>query len=66
MYKSTSLYKELDAIRKKIDRNEGISYGEIAFLEENKTEVMAWFPDDLTLWQWAGIPENKIKEKDDE
>ena len=43
----------LDAIE-----NESVSYGEIAFLQAHQEEVKTLFPDNLTLWEWAGIEEN--------
>lgn len=46
----------LTEIRESIE-NESISYGEIAFLQEHQQEVKELFPDDLVLWEWAGIPE---------
>ena len=57
--KASFLYKELRHISDLIHSGKGISYGDIAFLNENQTEIKEYFPDDIELWQWAGIDESE-------
>ena len=47
----------LNSIRKSI-ANENVSWGELAWLEDNKDKVLA--SGDIELAQWAGIPEEEF------
>ena len=47
---------ELERIKGEIEK-EGISYGEIAYLQDHQAEIRAL--DDIELAQWAGIPEEE-------
>ena len=57
--KDSTLYKELKRLSKIIDKGGNLSYDDIAFLSNYQTEIKAWFPSDVGLWQWAGIPEEE-------
>lgn len=57
--KASFLFKELRYISDLLHNGEGISYGEIAFLNDNRTAIKELFPDDIELWQWAGIDESE-------
>ena len=61
--KTSFLFKELRHISDLLHKGEGISYEDIAFLQENQTEVKKLFPDDVELWQWAGIDESEWSER---
>lgn len=61
--KQSVLYKELKQIGDLLHKNKEISYGDIAFLGEYQTEIKEWFPDDIELWQWAGITEQEWNER---
>lgn len=56
--RKSNLYDELKSIRKEIEQ-EKVSMGDVAFLTAHQTEIKEYFPDDVVLWQWAGIPENE-------
>ena len=51
--------QELKAIKASIEA-ESVSYGELAFLEAHKTEIIEL--GDQTLAEWAGIPENEFRQ----
>lgn len=51
-----AILKKIREIRKDI-KNECVSYGGIAILQEYAEYVKKYFPDDTLLWQWAGISE---------
>lgn len=64
MQKTSFLYKELRHISDLLHNGEGISYEDIAFLNENRAAIKKLFPDDIELWQWAGIDESEWNERD--
>lgn len=51
--------EQLQAIRHAID-DEHVSYGEIAYLQDHHKEIKEL--GDITLAQWAGIPEEEWQE----
>lgn len=53
-----AILKKIREIRKDI-KNECISYGGIAILQEYAEYVKEYFPDDILLWQWAGLYEEE-------
>lgn len=59
LYKESNVYQDLKQILADIKAGKDISYGDIAFLTDYKTEIKEWFPDEPILWEWAGIPENE-------
>lgn len=59
---NSSLYKELKLIREDLKQGR-ISYGDLAFLENHQAEIKEYFPDDMVLWAWAGIPEEEWNER---
>lgn len=48
----------LERIIKSIENDQSISYGELAFLQNNQKFIKKNYPDNLTLCEWAGIEEN--------
>ena len=54
---SNNTIKELKRLRKRIDNEQGISYGELFFIQEHKKEIFDM--EDIVLAQWAGIPEKE-------
>lgn len=52
----------LKLIRKAIEQ-EKVSMGDVAFLTAHQTEIKEYFPDDVVLWEWAGIPEEEWNER---
>jgi len=60
--KESSLYNELKRLRKIINNEGALSWGDIAFLNSHQTEIKEYFPNELLLWQWAGIDETERKE----
>lgn len=49
-------YKTLMSIKESI-KNENISYGEIAYLQDHKAEIKAI--NDIELAQWSGMTEQE-------
>ena len=54
------VYAELERISKAIENEEGISYGEISFLQNHQEEIKKM--GDIVLAQWADIPEEEWNE----
>ena len=54
---SNSTIRELKRLRKRIDNEQGISYGELFFIQEHKKEIFDM--EDIVLAQWAGISEEE-------
>ena len=54
---SNNIIRELKRLRKRIDNEQGISYGELFFIQEHKKEIFDM--EDIVLAQWAGIPEEE-------
>lgn len=71
--KNSTLYKELARLRdiihelsrisKILQKDLSLYYSDLAFLYEHQAEIKDYFPDDLLLWQWAGIPETEWNER---
>ena len=51
--------EQLNSIREEIEK-EQVSYGEIAYLQDHKQEILEL--GDIVLCQWAGISEDEYME----
>jgi hypothetical protein len=51
----------LKRLCKIINKEGALSWGDIAFLNSHQTEIKEYFPNELLLWQWAGIDETETK-----
>lgn len=54
-----SVKDDIEAIKENI-KNECVSYGEIAYLQDHQKEVLE--TGDIELAEWAGITEEKYNE----
>jgi hypothetical protein len=61
--RNSTLYKELARLRDIIHAQGSMSWGDCAFLAENKAEIKELFPDDPVFWEWAGIDESEWNER---
>lgn len=50
---------ELNRLSKILGKELSLYYSDLAFLYNHQAEIKKYFPGDLLLWQWAGIPENE-------
>lgn len=62
LQRNLQIEQELKAIKASIEA-ESISYGELAFLEAHRTEILEL--GDQALAEWDGIPEDEFKEAKD-
>lgn len=54
---SYQILREILRIYKAHKSGQGISWGELAFLQDNQDVIKSTFPGDMELLELAGIPE---------
>ena len=57
--KNRKLYDELRLLCDIINSDGKLFYDDLALLSAHHKEIKEWFPNEIKLWEWAGIPEEE-------
>ena len=65
MTATSDIMAHIEAIMNDYNNGKDISYGDLVYLQNYQDFIKEYYPDDVKLWELAGIPEEEWRAKDE-